>query len=56
MSRDIINSHLNRPQPDTNIPIAIPTRFESMSFIANILTCKLIIVNNKNWKSISKKI
>ena len=31
------------------------TRFESMSFVVNILACKLKIVNNRNWKSISKK-
>ena len=25
-------------------------RFESMSFVVNILACKLKIVNNRNWK------
>ena len=27
-----------------------PPRFESMSFVVNILACKLKIVNNRNWK------
>ena len=26
------------------------SRFESMSFVVNILACKLKIVNNRNWK------
>ena len=31
-------------------------RFESMSFVVNILACKLKIVNNRNWKRHNKMV
>ena len=34
--------------PHTCFPMQ--ARFESMSFVVNILACKLKIVNNRNWK------
>ena len=32
------------------------SRFESMSFVVNILACKLKIVNNRNWKRHNKMV
>ena len=32
------------------------SRFESMSFVVNILACKLKIVNNTNWKRHNKMV
>ena len=36
-------------QTDDRESLFLP-RFESMSFVVNILACKLKIVNNRNWK------
>ena len=36
------------PATITNQPLPFHSRFESMSFVVNILACKLKIVNNRN--------
>ena len=33
---------------DTRAAVPVNSRFESMSFVVNILACKLKIVNNRN--------
>ena len=39
-----------------SLAVVMPNRFRSKSFVVNIMACKLKIVNNINYKSISKKI
>ena len=51
----IVNDLLQILGLPKNVFIWSLSRFESMSFIANILACKLKIVKNRNWKLISKK-
>ena len=45
-----LNHH--KPETPSNLPrqTCPHARFESMSFVVNILACKLKIVNNRNWK------
>ena len=38
------------PRVWTSNSVGVRARFESMSFVVNILACKLKIVNNRNWK------